>query len=58
MAANTGKGHRIGSVTNRTQFENTATGGYTKRDATTGQFLANSDGPFKGVRSEKPKGGE
>ena len=53
MAKNTGKGHRVGAVRNRTEFKNSATGGYTKRNTTNGQFMNNSTKPHKGVRDEK-----
>lgn len=57
MAKNppTGDGHRIGQVTNRSQTKNSKTNIWTKRDATTGQFIdGKKDGtPFKGVRKEK-----
>ncbi|HWL37661.1 MAG TPA: hypothetical protein VNQ77_15855 [Frankiaceae bacterium] len=52
MAKNTGKGHRVGAVKNRSEFKNPS-GGYTKRDTTTGKFLNNSANPHKGVRDEK-----
>lgn len=55
MATNTGEGYRKGAVKDRTQFENPATGGFTKRDTNTGQFVGNSQEKFKGVRQEKPK---
>ena len=53
MATNTGDGHRKGSVTDRTQVEN-ENEDWTKRDATTGQFMdQKADGtPFKGVAKE------
>ena len=53
MAKNTGKGHRVGAVKGRSEFKNPATGGYTKRDTKTGQFVNNSPHPHKGVRDEK-----
>lgn len=53
MAKNTGKGHRVGAVKGRSEFKNAATGGYTKRDTSTGKFLNNSKNPHKGVRDEK-----
>lgn len=58
MAKNTGEGHRIGSVDDRTQVHNPATGKWTKRDrsdsADAGEFTdVKSDGtPFKGVAKE------
>ena len=55
MAKQTGKGHRKGAVTNRTQVQNSSTGLWTKRDTTTGRFTSvkRSGGTFKGVRKEK-----
>lgn len=54
MAKNTGNGYRQGAVRGRSQSYNPTTQSYTKRDATTGQFMdGKSDGtPFKGVRRE------
>ncbi len=54
MAKQTGKGHRKGAVTNRSQVQNTKTGLWTKRDTTTGRFtnVKRSGGTFKGVRKE------
>lgn len=58
MAKNTGEGHRIGSVDDRTQVYNPATGKWTKRDRSDGgsggEFMdVKSDGePFKGVAQE------
>lgn len=58
MATNTGKGHRTGSVDDRTQVKNPATGKWTKRDRSdgtrSGEFVdVKSDGtPFKGVAKE------
>ena len=59
MATNTGKGSRKGSVDDRTQVKNPATGDYVKRneDSTSkadGKFMAvKKDGtPFKGVAKE------
>ena len=53
MATNTGKGHRVGSVRDRTQTK-TPSGNYVKRDRGTGRFMAQKqDGkPFKGVAKE------
>ena len=60
MARNTGDEHRIGSVDDRSQVENTATGKWTKRNreegsVEAGQFMdVKSDGePFKGVAKER-----
>jgi len=60
MARNTGDEHRIGSVDDRSQVKNTATGKWTKRNrqdgsADAGQFMdVKSDGePFKGVAKER-----
>ena len=54
MATNTGKGHRVGEVRDRSQVKN-PDGNWTKRDDETGQFMdQKQDGePFKGVRKEK-----
>lgn len=53
MATNTGKGHRTGAVTGRTQFQ-LPNGDWVKRDERTGQILdrKSSDGPYKGVAKE------
>ena len=54
MARNSGKGHRDGSVTDRTQFK-TPSGHSAKRDATTGRIMdvkTSSKAPFKGVAQE------
>ena len=57
MAKNTGENFRKGEVRQRSQLVNPITGGYTKRDAETGQFMEVKEGtkPFKGVRKEKQK---
>ena len=52
MAKNTGKGYRIGAVTNRSEFQH-PNGTYVKRDTTTGRIMNVSDNPHKGVRDEK-----
>ena len=59
MAKNTGKGHRKGSVDNRTQVENPQTDNWIKRNqdpnsSHEGEFMDNKeDGkPFKGVAKE------
>ncbi len=58
MAKNTGQGHRVGSVDDRTQVKNSATGKWTKRDRSdddsAGEFVdVKQDGtPFKGVAKE------
>ena len=53
MAGNTGKGHRDGAVTARTQFQHKG-GDWQKRDERTGQFMErkSTPGPFKGVAKE------
>lgn len=59
MAENTGKGHRKGSVTNRTQTDNPQTDQWVKRNQDPnspheGEFMdvkENGD-PFKGVAKE------
>lgn len=52
MAKNTGKGHRQGIVSNRTQGYNSKTGQYIKRDTQTGQFVSCKDSPYKNIRRE------
>ncbi len=53
MAKNTGEGHRIGSVNNRTQIPHPSGDGHLKRDTTTGQFIEHKPGDkFKGVAQE------
>lgn len=53
MATNTGKGHRQGSVDNRTQSRNPHNGNWTKRNTETGRFMDQKEGkPFKGVARE------
>lgn len=53
MAKNTGEGHRIGSVKERTQIPHPSGDGHTKRDTNTGQFIGHKPGaPFKGVAQE------
>lgn len=53
MATNTGKGHRTGAVTARTQVERKG-GSFQKRDERTGEFMEgkSTPGPFKGVAKE------
>ena len=67
MARNTGDDHRVGSVDDRTQVKNPATGKWVKRNreegsAAAGQFMdVKSDGePFKGIAKEpdERRGGE
>ena len=54
MAKNTGRGSRVGSVTERSQLR-TSSGMWVKRNTTTGRFteVKKSGGAFKGVRKEK-----
>ena len=52
MAKNTGHGHRIGAVRNRSEFQH-PNGTYVKRDTSNGRFMDVSDNPHKGVRDEK-----
>lgn len=54
MAKNTGKGHRNGSVSGRTQFQ-APNGNWVKRDAATGRFMdqKTTGGKFAGVAREK-----
>ena len=54
MAKNTGKGHRKGSVTDRTQFESPSDNNV-KRDASSGEIMdvkTTNKKPFKGVAKE------
>jgi hypothetical protein len=54
MARNTGNGHRIGSVKERSQTK-TPSGHWVKRDAETGRFTdvkTTDRTPFKGVARE------
>lgn len=53
MATNTKKGHRLGPIINRSQFE-LENGHWVKRDTETGKFLdiKSDDKPFKGVAKE------
>jgi hypothetical protein len=57
MATNppAGDGHRNGAVRKRSQVRSPLTGNETKRDRTSGEFIAQKtdDGKFKGVRKEK-----
>jgi hypothetical protein len=54
MATNSGEGHRIGSVRQRSQTYNPRTGQYVERDTSSGRFInVKEDGtPFKGVAKE------
>lgn len=54
MATNTGKGHRVGAVRQRSQSHNPQTKSWTKRGPN-GQFMdgKSDSAPFKGVRKEK-----
>ena len=53
MATNTGKGHRTGAVTGRTQFVR-ADGLHQKRNERNGEFMEvkQTPGKFKGVAKE------
>lgn len=57
MASNkpVGDSSRKGAVKKRTQLENPLTGTMTKRDKSSGEFMAvkTTDKKFKGVRKEK-----
>ena len=56
MAKNGARGGgRYGAVSGRSQVHNPKTGLWTKRDTSTGRFVATrkSGGPFKGVRRER-----
>lgn len=50
MAKNTGKGHRVGAVKNRSEFKSSGT--WFKRDTITGRILNGSPHQHKGVRDE------
>lgn len=54
VAKNTGKGRRTGAVTGRSQVKNPTSGLWTKRNTSSGQFVAvkKSGDVFKGVRKE------
>lgn len=55
MAKNGSKGGgRVGAVKGRSQVQNPQTGLWTKRDTSSGRFVATkqSQGSFKGVRRE------
>ena len=54
MAKNTGKSHRKGSVSSRSQSFNRHSGNWVKRNADTGRFMNQKSGgkPFKGVAKE------
>ncbi|WP_419552024.1 hypothetical protein [Candidatus Poriferisodalis sp.] len=47
-------GGRNGAAKGRSQFQNPKNGNWTKRDASSGRFMAmkRTGGPFKGVRRE------
>ena len=47
-------GSRIGAAKGRSQFQNPKNGNGTKRDASSGRFMAmkRAGGPFKGLRRE------
>lgn len=51
MAKNTGRGHRVGAVKGRSEFQRGKT--WFKRDTATGQILNGSSRQHKGVRNEK-----
>ncbi len=50
MAKNTGKGHRVGAVGNRSEFKRNGT--WSKRD-TSSRIMNGSPQQHKGVRNEK-----
>ncbi|MBT9559392.1 MAG: hypothetical protein IV100_25410 [Myxococcales bacterium] len=54
MAKNTGNGHRIGAVRDRSQTQ-TPAGNWVKRDRDTGRFIDQKADkqPFKGVTRER-----
>jgi len=51
MAKNTGRGHRVGAVSNRSEFKSGKN--WVKRDTTTGRIMNVSPNQHKGVRNEK-----
>lgn len=51
MAKNTGRGHRVGAVKNRSEFKVGTT--WYKRDTKTGRIINGSPDQHKGVRNEK-----
>lgn len=51
MAKNTGNGHRVGAVKQRSEFKRGDT--WFKRDTTTGRIIDGSPKEHKGVRNEK-----
>lgn len=51
MAKNTGRGHRVGAVKGRSEFQVGNT--WFKRDTATGRILNGSPNQHKGVRNEK-----
>lgn len=51
MAKNTGRGHRVGAVKGRSEFQVGNT--WFKRDASTGRIMNGSPNQHKGVRNEK-----
>lgn len=51
LAKNTGRGHRVGAVTARSEFKHGTT--WFKRDTTTGRIMNGSPNQHKGVRNEK-----
>lgn len=56
MAKNTGHGHRVGAVKDRTQTFNPKNKRFVKRDADTGRFMDvnhEKNKTFKGVEKEK-----
>lgn len=55
MTSKTGKGHRIGAVKGRSEFNRGAT--WFKRDTATGRIPNGSPAPHKGVRNEPSASG-
>lgn len=53
MAKNTGKGHRVGPVKGRSEFQHRGTKQWFKRNTATGRILNGSPNQHKGVRNEK-----
>jgi hypothetical protein len=57
MAKNTGDSSRKGAVKNSSQYKNTKTGTYIKKNNTTGKIVGNktTGGKFKGVTDKSKK---
>ena len=55
MAKNTLNNTRKGAIKNRTQYYNSRTKKYVKKDTKTGQFMSCKSTPYKSVVLKKPK---